>query len=281
MESTKKINDDILKNSDIESFRSGYTAPNAKVLVVDDNKMNRAVFKGLLIQTQMQIYEAESGKECLDKMKEQSFDLIFLDHMMPDMDGIKTLHEIKRQKLCEGVPVIILTANIIAEDKEKYLSEGFDDFLTKPVIPDKLDKMILKYLPESLIITTDLEMESRKLSKMDEFQEKLPEINLEQGFLICGGDKQFYLELFQDFTEMSVKDDLNQYLNAKDYNNYCIRIHGFKNSAYSMGAVAIGDMAYEIEKLTKDSFPEGIQEMQAQLFQEYDDICSRYREITK
>jgi len=131
--------------------RSGYIAPDARVLVVDDSDMNLKVFKSLLKPTQVQVFEAESGQECLDMLKEQKFDLICLDHMMPGMDGIETLHIIKEDKLCEGVPIIMLTANAIVGDREKYINEGFDDFLTKPIIPENLYKMVQQHLPECLV----------------------------------------------------------------------------------------------------------------------------------
>lgn len=141
----------LLQAREKKDYRTAYIAPNAKILVVDDNKINLTVFVSLLKQTQMQIYEAESGRKCLEMLKQQSFDLIFLDHMMPEMDGIETLHAMRDTKLGEGVPVIMLTANAIVGDREKYIEEGFDDFLSKPIIPEKLDDMILKYLPDEML----------------------------------------------------------------------------------------------------------------------------------
>ncbi len=132
-----------------------YTAPNASILIVDDNKMNRMVFKGLIKKTKIQIEEAENGLECLEILKDKSFDIIFLDHMMPDMDGVETLENIREKKLCEGVPIVMLTANAIVGDKEKYLNMGFDDFLSKPIIPEVLDGMLVKYLPENKIINEE------------------------------------------------------------------------------------------------------------------------------
>ncbi len=130
-----------------------YTAPDARVLIVDDSEMNRKVFKGLLKRMQVQIYEAESGKTCLEMLQQQAFHLIFLDHMMPEMDGIETMHAIRNQKLCKGVPIVMLTANALVGDQEKYIQEGFDDFLTKPIIPDKLDGIILKYLSDYCVVS--------------------------------------------------------------------------------------------------------------------------------
>ena len=85
-------------------------------------------------------------------LREQSFDLIFLDHMMPEMDGIETLHAIREQKLCDEVPIVMLTANAIVGDREKYIEEGFDDFLSKPILPDQLDQMILRHLPKHYVV---------------------------------------------------------------------------------------------------------------------------------
>ncbi len=134
-----------------EVYMSGYTAPEAKILVVDDNSMNRMVFAAILEPTMMQVTEAESGKECLELVKREKFDIIFLDHMMPEMDGIEVLHIIKEQKLCEDTPIIVFTANAIAGDRERYLEEGFDDFISKPIMPERLDEVILRYLPSRLV----------------------------------------------------------------------------------------------------------------------------------
>lgn len=265
--------------------RNIYTAPDAKILAVDDNKINLKVFKALLKQTRINIHTAESGQECLDLMKSESFDIVFLDHMMPGMDGIETLRRIRSEELGGSTPIIMLTANAIAGDKERYLNEGFDDFLSKPIIPDELDKMILHYLPPKLI---DPEGENSAGSEpaptingIDALRSKLPEINIEKGLVSCGEDEEFYLELFKDYTELSVKEELTGFLRSGDHNNYCIRIHGFKSSSYSLGATEIGDLAYEMEKLTRDGLPDEIEGLQNQLFEKYDNICRGYKEAVK
>ncbi len=271
----------LMQVSQEDVYRPAYTAPNARILAVDDNKMNLKVFKGLLKQTQMQIFEVESGRECLEILKKQSFDLIFLDHMMPEMDGIETLHAMKEQHLCDGVPVIMLTANAIIGDEEKYISEGFDDFLTKPILPNKLDKMILKHLPREIVQYVDEsegeEMEEHQWS-LSELEERLPEIDFEKGLTACGEDEELYLELFGDFVILPIKDELLKYMNSGDYKNYCIVIHGFKNNAYSVGARPLGDLAYEMEKLTREGFAEEVAGLQEQLFAQYDKICRVYME---
>lgn len=149
------------------SYDVMFTAPDARVLVVDDNGVNRKVFVNLLKATKMQIDMAESGGKCLEMVSEKHYDLIFLDHMMPEMDGVQTLHHMKEKAdyPCKETPVIALTANAISGAREMYLSEGFDDFLSKPVIPEKLEAMVQKMLPQDLIVVEQIE--SPKAEKPD------------------------------------------------------------------------------------------------------------------
>lgn len=307
--------DSISKATD-KNHHADYTAPDARILVVDDYKMNLKVFKALLNHTKMHIYTAESGTECIDILKTQSFDIIFMDHMMPGMDGIETLHAIKANKLCEDTPIIMLTANAIIGDREKYISEGFDDFLSKPIIPEKLYKMVSTHLPDKLIIwnnknnsqedvlnetiqtTSVCDVKTQKnilktsaaqtdisnsiyfeTDVLNKLQKSLPEINLKTGLATCSGDESFYLDLLNDFMQLSIKNELTEYLDKSDHKKYCIRIHGFKSSAYFIGAKTLGDLAYEMEKLTGDAIPETVVTLQARLFEQYDRICRQYNEV--
>lgn len=134
-----------------------FTAPKASILVVDDNAVNIAVVSGLLKKTKVSITSATSGEQCISIVKQQHFDLIFMDHLMPSMDGIQTLEKMNSMEdnLCKNIPVIILTANAISGAKEMYTSVGFTDYLSKPVDSIKLEALLLKYLPEQLIDKTE------------------------------------------------------------------------------------------------------------------------------
>lgn len=261
-----------------EIYQSIYLAPDASVLVVDDYPMNLKVFKGLLKPTKIKVSMAESGNECIELMKKNNYDIVFLDHMMPEMDGIETLKEIKKQNLCEGTPIVMLTANAIVGDREKFLKEGFDDFISKPIYVDKLDKIIMKYLPEKLLVLKS--EEKNIISQNKEIKDIVTaditdnlEINANIGLATCGGDVEFYLELLHDFTELPIKEELENYLKKNDYKNYCIRVHGFKSTSYSIGAKGLGDFAYMIEKKTKEGFPKEISDLQKELFTKYDLVC--------
>lgn len=130
-------------------------APEGKILVVDDADLNLKVFCGVLSQTKLQIDTAISGKEALDMICEKEYHIIFLDHMMPEMDGIETLHAMKQKKASVNAdtPVIMLTANAVAGMRDMYLDEGFTDYLTKPIQLDLLKAIIRKYLPDELILS--------------------------------------------------------------------------------------------------------------------------------
>ena len=125
-------------------------APTAKVLVVDDNQVNLKVVKGLLKRTKMEVQTATSGRQCLAMTRKEEYDLIFMDHMMPEMDGIETLEALKKDpdNRNREKPIIILTANMEAGAKEMYCEKGFTDYLMKPVEVEALENMLRYYLPE-------------------------------------------------------------------------------------------------------------------------------------
>ncbi len=130
-------------------------APDANILVVDDNMMNRIVIENLLKRTQINLTICSGGRECLDHMEKEQYDILLLDHMMPDMDGIETLHCIRSDRdkynINKDCAIIVLTANAVSGVKEEYLREGFDDYLCKPVVAEDLEEMIKKYLPKDKV----------------------------------------------------------------------------------------------------------------------------------
>jgi signal transduction histidine kinase/DNA-binding NarL/FixJ family response regulator len=126
-------------------------APSARILVVDDNDMNLEVIEGLLEVTRIRVSTARSGKECLALLREKTFDLIFLDQMMPGLSGVQTLEEIRKQRLAEGTPVVALTADAIVGARENYIREGFTDYLCKPVLFDALEATLRRCLPPELL----------------------------------------------------------------------------------------------------------------------------------
>lgn len=141
------------KAHDGEQYKQSFEAPDAHILVVDDNDMNLVVVRKLLSDTQIQIDTASSGAECLQKTQIQHYDCILMDHLMPEMDGIQCFHEVRRQPggLCQNVPVIALTANAGSDNQMLYRKEGFDGYLAKPVSGALLEAAVLSILPKELV----------------------------------------------------------------------------------------------------------------------------------
>lgn len=129
-------------------YRERFHAPDAKILVVDDTEMNLTVIQSLLKKTKIQIDTAASGKEALALFDKNAYDAVFIDHMMPDMDGIETLKHMRESEKDTEVPAVALTANAVSGAREMYLSAGFTDYLSKPVDGDKLEKMLSELLPK-------------------------------------------------------------------------------------------------------------------------------------
>lgn len=194
----------IRKRAGEYSYHAMFTAPEARILVVDDNEVNRRVFVKLLKATQVQVDEAAGGEACLEIVQKKAYDLIFLDHMMPDLDGITVLHRMKEWKEypCQSTPVIALTANAVAGAREMYLGEGFQDFLSKPINPEKLEKMIMKMLPEEKVTCGNTESAVSAGKMTEETEERvLPELE---------GIDWDYAQLHCRDTEL-LKDIINQF----------------------------------------------------------------------
>ena len=150
-----------------EEYRPSLIAPSAKILVVDDNDMNLEVIESLLEDTKMKVTTVESGQECINILRDESFDVIFLDQMMPGMSGVQTLEEIGRENLVpKDTPIIALTADAIVGARENYIKEGFTDYLSKPVMYDALEAILIKYLkPELIRQETDTDKEEDDTDK--------------------------------------------------------------------------------------------------------------------
>ncbi len=138
-----------------EQFKPVLIAPKAKVLIVDDNEMNLEVITELLRETRMKVTTALSGSECIEFLENSAFDVIFLDQMMPGMSGTQTLEVIKSRHLADMTPIIALTADAIVGARDSYIREGFTDYLSKPVMYNDLEAVLLKYIDRSLLLTLE------------------------------------------------------------------------------------------------------------------------------
>ena len=234
-----------------------FYAPDARILVVDDNEMNLKVFLGLLKNHGMQIDTAMSGKEGLEKMKKNAYHIIFMDYQMPEMDGVETLRKSRELEvnLSKDAVIIVLTANAISGAREMFLREGFCNYLSKPIIAEKLEKMILEYLPEELVQkkymerNEEISFDSGNPDKTVQTGKGLVEWNVGRTF--CMEDEEFYREMLRTFLDAHSDTELRGYYEASDFENYRIKVHAIKTNLANIGAGRVSEMAMQLELALK------------------------------
>ena len=238
--------------SELKAPKENFHAPNAHILIVDDTVMNLTVAKGLLKKTRVMIDTAMSGEESIELAKEKAYDLILMDQRMPGMDGITAMHHIKDDGngLNAGTPVICLTADAVSGAREKYLSEGFEDYITKPIDSRALLDALLNYLPKNKIKTVEAKQTEKPAEESvsdKEFSGKL--INKKIGIKYCNGDEEFYETLLSEYvSESNEKANLiKETYDSKDWNNYGIHVHSLKSTSKMIGAEELSEMAASLE----------------------------------
>ena len=238
-------------------FHGGFIAPEVHILVVDDNIMNLKVIEGLLRPYQIKVTKATSGREALDKIETQQYDFVFMDHMMPEMDGIETLHRIRKKngKYYKNVPVIALTANAIAGMRETFIKEGFQDFIAKPVEISVLERVLRRNIvPQKLIhLGSGAKMISMPGVKEENREFSVGDLDVQKGLTYCGGMEN-YMEILKIHCRdgRNNKEKIERFYQEKDWKNYTILVHALKSSMLSIGAVPLSGMAKELEHAGKE-----------------------------
>ena len=283
----------IRKQSTEYEYAATFVAPEAHILVVDDNTVNLKVFVSLLKQTRVNVDVADSGMACLKLIAEKHYDLIFLDHMMPEMDGIEVLHRMKAMENHKNMetPIVALTANAITGAKEMYLREGFDAFLSKPINPEKLEQTILHLLPKELQ-QFEVQSENRETDGENvaadrnsygmvsgnadtsvQDSEELPMIDgIDWNYgLMHLSTKELLLETVEDFYKAIPVEakSLEQFYTAQNLQQYRIKVHGMKSSANMIGAIVLGGMAKVLENAAKDADIETIEKLHPVFIREW------------
>ncbi len=258
------------------SYREKFTAPHARVLVVDDTPVNLSVFTGLLERTKIRIDTAESGDEAVCMYKKNHYDVIFLDHMMPNKDGIETLAEMHGLKGTpnDETPVICLTANAISGMREMYINAGFDDYITKPIDPDRLEVMLLHYLPKGKIAPASDEDENDSFVLPD-FIFHLDEIDVGSGLAHCGNGES-YMKTLKMYLDTAPKnaDDIEKFWAARDIRNTTIKVHALKSTSRVIGALELGEFAATLEKAGDSGDIETLD-------RELPELISQYRKLAE
>lgn len=224
------------------------------ILVVDDMEMNRIVAKEMLLQTGAIVDVAGSGEEGLTLMKEQHYDLIFMDQMMPDMDGIATFEEMKRMNhQNKTTPVIAMTANAVKGAKEMYLQHGFADYISKPIFEEKMWKILERFLADKQ--TEEVEKKNSDGGAEENkksLQERFPYLDTKQGMSVCMGDEAFYFKILKVYLKDEMVDTLQQDYEAGDWAQYQIHVHGLKNVSANIGAMELSEQFKGLEYAIKN-----------------------------
>ena len=234
-------------------------APKAHLLFVDDTEMNLEVVKGLLKKTGIKLDTVLSGKEALEKVKENAYDIMFIDHRMPEMDGIQTLHAMQTLdgNKSAGKPTVALTANAISGVKQMYLDEGFTDYLSKPVNPDKLEAMIRKYLPADLIETNSASdqadaaedsADSGNGSALVEQLRAIDGVDADMALQNCGIEDVLQTSLQKYYDTIDEKAaELQSLFDAADWQNYGTKVHSLKSTSRLIGLSELAAQAEHLE----------------------------------
>ena len=264
-----------------EAFR----APDARVLIVDDTKMNLTVTAGLLKYTEIQIDTALSGAEAVAMAERTAYDVIFMDSRMPGMDGAETLRRIRGlDGPNRDMPVICLTADAIVGAKERYLAEGFSDYLSKPVNSRMLEDMLMKYLPkEKVMSAAGPEPEKPAAAEEGDGYDPLREAGItpEKGLNYCQGDRELYDTLLSEYLgEYRERSGLlGSYFLARDWKNYVIFAHSLKSSSKMLGADDLSGMAARMEAAANSGDEEAILKEHGKMMERYDEVVWAVRQV--
>lgn len=236
-----------------------------RVLLVDDNQINLMVAKGLLSSYGLMVDTASSGADAIELCKKTHYPIIFLDQMMPEMDGIEAMKRIRQIDSFYAMggegKIIVLTANAIRGTRELLMKEGFDEYLGKPMNMKRVEALLTEYTPEDKISYVELpdeDIEEQEVEKEENTQredigylkEQLPEVDVDAGLVSCGGKVSDYLDILKINYTYGKKnlDELKSLLQEKNYKNYTIKIHAMKSTSKGIGAMEVSDMALKQEE---------------------------------
>lgn len=240
-----------------------FKASDVSVLVVDDSMVNLNVANGLLREYDIEADLAEGGYDALKKVDKKKYDLIFMDHMMPDIDGIETMKRIREKgSWCEKVPIVALTANVTDEARAMFKMEGMQDFLAKPIVLSILRDVLVKWLPKDKIKFGDVSeayissenqplLDTNTAFTVGRMAEE--DIDLEKGLLYFGGNIEAYKATVRDIHKDCSKKILlmEKYLKDENLEKYAIEAHSVKSVSASIGATKFSEWAKEMEMKAK------------------------------
>lgn len=285
--SKETLKDDFMENrSSAQTIQDtcDFTAPDAKILAVDDNRSNLTIVKLFLKRTGIVPDLCTSGNKAIEMCREKKYDLILLDHMMPQPDGIETLHIIRKDEksLNNDTKVVVLTANAVAGSRQLYIDEGFDDYLTKPLDSSMLEQMVKSMLPKEKILAVTVDKSEEKSDDASPIKKKLLAIDgldYDTALGYCAGEEELLEEIVSDIASES-EDKLRRMkasLESGDIKAYQIDVHSVKSSMATIGLMSLSERAKKHEFAAKDNDIDFIKSDAEEFFREYEDVCSKLK----
>ncbi|MCM1478672.1 MAG: ATP-binding protein [Muribaculaceae bacterium] len=278
-----------------EEKKSVLYAPEAKVLIVDDNKVNLKVTAQLLSVYGIKCSTAESGRQAIEMVKKGYYDLVFMDHMMPELDGVDATKIIRGQgdAYSKELPIIALTANAVSGAKEMFLESGLNDFISKPIQIPQLEKILAKWLPAKVVsyvgakktaqrYDDSLELlgiieETPKAEETPPAEEfAIPNVDVKAGMQLCGGNPEVYRAVIKTFMETAEESILRieTFAQSRNYKDYTTEVHGLKSSSMAIGAKELSEMARQLEMA-------GRREDYKQIMSETPTLIARYTDVAE
>lgn len=274
-----------------------FKCPDGRILVVDDVEMNIKVIRGLLKDTELKIDSATSGKDCLDMIRQHKYDVIFLDHLMPEMDGVETLNKMMNIEVYDqSTPVVMLTANAFTGAKDNYVKKGFTDYLSKPVKEDELRNALRNYLPQNLVEEVYEELDTVEPENKDkdetiivrDYKIKTPETDFEKRFFFldvktgmtyCLESEEFYESIIREFRNTSKYEEIQECYDNANLKDYATYVHGVKSSALTIGALEVSDMAKALEVAAKSEDIDYLKAHHYAFMRKYGDLLDNLDEV--
>ncbi len=279
-----KLDDDI-------SDEGKVTFPGTRVLVVDDEPMNLIVSTGMFKGYGMIVTTCESGAESIDLCRKNDYDIIFMDHMMPGMDGVEAMKRIRSEqaKAKKIVPIIAFTANAVSSAREMFRQEGFDGFVSKPVDRVELERVMKHVLPANLVVVTDSEKVTAPLPKPEVVAapaekgvvERLAAIgvDVQKGLYYSQNDREFYISLLMQYLRESEKKKnlMSEALEKEDLGAYAVQAHSIKSTSKMIGALKLSESARLLEEAGKKGDREYIDDNHADMLALYESVLDVLR----
>ena len=254
--------------------------PGIRVLVVDDEPMNLLVADGIFSAWDMVVTTATSGLQAIELCREAAFDLIFLDHMMPEMDGVETLKRLRKlwANADQSPVVIAFSANVVSGAREMFLQEGFDEFISKPIEDRALKRLLKKVLPAASIVYAAESDEKVEVEQPDAWRQTLEAkgFHIEAGLQYCNHDSALYADVLTRFAQDAERKiaQIDVDLQREDYKHYQILAHALKSTSKMLGADALSELAKAAETAAKELDTDYIHA-------HHKELMARYREAAQ